>query len=256
MPDSTQVGDVELMQVIKREAVKASDADFAEIESHYAKERHWYAEAERYQNYSHIQSAVKSGHLLKVRPHRGAYHMPERFVNPNTHHLFSPYLAPHAHKALGELALLFRRAADDAGISDDVRISVTSMVRSQEYQNEIIKNGQLALPDSTHTTGGAFDVQSKGYFLVRNGVIYAVNKLDQAKTESITGAFKKAYGETQSAHVRAPIEWFDDTICQAIEVAVDKMALWGLVNKVNEFVGTSNQCFHIGVNPDFEQYHA
>lgn len=82
--------------------------------------------------------------------------------------------------------------------------------------------------------------------------MYAVNTIEPAKSASISGAFRKAYGDMGASHERAPIEWFDERVCHAIEDAVNKMALWGLVNKVNEFVGTSNQCFHVGVNPEFE----
>lgn len=238
-------------------AIKADAEEFERLHVQLAREKQWYTGHERFQTVEDIERAVAIGKLVMVGI--GQSHRPiGRYLNPELHKIYPPYLAPHAYKALQELSGLFQKEVRRQGVKEPVMMSLTSLVRSVEYQRVIVENGQLASTDSTHTTGSAFDIHAKGYYMYRDDVLYSVNDLPVATSRRIASALRDRYSlnKTQDMPITAPQEWNDDRVHAAIDTVTLAMHQWGLINRVVEFEGTPNQCYHIAVNPEYEKYHA
>jgi len=238
-------------EVILRGYSRATDQDIEAARQATGVEREWYDGYTRYPDVDRIKAAYSLGRLVKVFP-TDLYRPITRFLNPVLHDRWPPFLSEGAYIALDSLAVMWRRQADVFGVGSEVRLSVTSLTRSVVYQDELIANGKLAVADSTHTAGGAFDIDLSGYYEVNGTNTPAVISLRTPEEQApIRQAFNgRELGAAGMHPFIRPTSEFDPAVSLALVAAADAMAEEGLINRVVEFPGTNNSCLHIAANPN------
>lgn len=196
---------------------KAPKEEQKEIEKLYEIEYQWWGEEKSFQTQEDIQSAFEDGQLEKVDSDENIQ-LIMRFSNPELKK-WKPYLDKKTADILKEVGRRWRKEADKNNIEKDIRLAVTSLTRSVEYQKEIIEKGKLAVENSSHTKGKSFDIDGCGYY-----------KGDEA----INPRFTESYKNTYNPEVH--------TILKKI---LEKMKKNGRINFIPEYTGTTNQCFHV-----------
>ena len=117
-------------------------------------------------NESEILERFSEGKLVHVRAGRG-YH-----IEKLTHSY--PYLTPDAKKLLDEIGKRFRAKTNEAGFLGSEFI-ITSMTRTREKLNDLMKMNTNASGNSPHLYGNAFDI-SYVSFRSRKFVLTACDK--------------------------------------------------------------------------------
>ncbi|MEX0690045.1 MAG: DUF5715 family protein, partial [Candidatus Paceibacterota bacterium] len=107
--------------------------------------------------------------------------------------------------------------------SKDIKLSITSLTRSSEYQKEIVNMGKLAVKNSSHTKGKSFDIDGCGYY---------------QGEEAINPRFTEKYKEKYNPRVHKILE----------EILIE-MKENDIINFIPEYYGTTNQCFHVTIAP-------
>lgn len=230
----------------------ASPQELASLDESLIREREWYSDAPRFLIDDDIQDAVADGALVEFHdsPHarrigRFSAEMPG----------FAPYLSPRAWDALQDFSELWREVLHiEMGVVAPLdRLAVTSMVRTQEYQDQLVADSsRLASPDSTHCVGEAFDIDTSGYYIVsNNGRLYS--STDPRRREAqmrVTAQLRSRLG-APAQETAISTHPFDKRIGAAAILAARQMHAAGSINLVEEFSGTENACLHIAVNPSY-----
>jgi hypothetical protein len=227
------------------------EKDMPMLDGRLALERSWYESAYRYPTNWDILRDAEAGKLTKVVGDENIK-PPMRFLNHDLHHVYPPYLLPYAAETLQILGRLWREEANTLGVHPDIRLSVTSLTRSEAYQKELVAKGKLAVLDSTHLTGATFDLDLGGYRIVNffEGRDAVVSLREPARQETIAAAFKTDYGAASAdAPIRLGPEMFDHAVPQALMAAATILYEGGLINMVPEMVDTPNCALHISVAP-------
>lgn len=202
-----------------------------------------------------LQRALSSERLVPVRP-TANYRPATRFLNPALAEAYPPYLRPATVAALDDLAGLWRTIADGLGVSPDVRLSVSSMSRTEEYQEGLVRAGKLAVIGSSHTAGFAVDIDRSGYYVENDEGVRSVTLRPVEYHLAVGGLLHDLAGSNGFAgavSLAGQDEGFDMRVPFALEQAADLMAGAGYINPVYEFSGTPNACLHVGVRPDYLQ---
>lgn len=227
----------------------ASRDEQAALEAATAQEREWYAEHPRFATNNDIALAAACGTLAFVGATENMAPI-ARFRNPEKNFEYPPYLLPGSLEAYRAFGTLWRHELDERGINDDrYRLAGTSYVRSESYQRLILSDPRkLASPESTHCAGGAWDTDMWDYYWMENeGSFRKVTRHDRDQTT--VQAIADQLGNTPT--LVAPVEHNPEVLTAAIAVA-DRLHYAGLVNRILEFAGTSNQCLHTAPNPEVE----
>ncbi len=226
------------------------EADKVHIDELLDMERAWYADTPRYPDNDAILNAAAAGELVFIGTDENVRPV-KRFRNPDLHYTYPPYLAPHAAATLGALGMLWRIEATKLGIHPDVRLAVTSLTRSREYQKVIVTAGKLGVLDSTHQTGGTFDFDLQGYSVINfSGTRDAVvSTRKPAKQETIAEAFETDYRIRRDDPIRLGPEWFMPEVPRALLTAAQIMFDHGCISMVPEMVGTKNSALHVAAIP-------
>ena len=219
------------------------------LDEHLAPEREWYADAPRFSGNDEVEAAFRAGSLVNVS--ETIWYRPiDRFsINPITN---KSYLSPGAACALNDWAeQTFENLIDQEIDVSGVRFAITSMVRSVEQQNMIIEEGKLAVPDSTHTAGGAFDVDMAGYYEYVDGELLRVSVPGRAPfhKQLIQTLIEKGVSEDNLP--KFDYERYNPEVPRSAMDVVRIMQDQGLINGVLEFSDTINSCYHIAANPDY-----
>lgn len=227
--------------------------ELPKLESALERERKWYAEAPRFHTLSDILGAVASETLVRVgidaniKPTR-------RFRNPELENIFTPFMTPRAYEIYELIGKKWREELNKLPknqASSNIRLSSTSFVRSQDYQDALVEQGKLAVPDSTHVTGNAFDIDLGGYYLdLIAGGEAAISLRNPSKQLTIADDLAKLSGVREFDPIRLGPNYFRPEITEALLSVALEMHKEGQINAVPELMDTPNRVLHIAVSPE------
>jgi hypothetical protein len=227
-----------------------SRREYAEMDHALYRERQWYQDAQRIENDQHMKGAIKRGELVRVGDMKDIKPI-ARFQSSIEG--FSPYLTAHALRAVKAFGGLWRIMLERESriVDPSLRLALTSMVRTQEYQNTLVTSGRFASPDSTHCTGNAFDIDVSGYYSIEpnNHVISHVDPRRRKASKKIGSLIAEKMGHTFIDNIQC--ESYDPRITQAALRAAEIMYEEDSINMIHEFKDSPNACLHIAVNPDY-----
>jgi hypothetical protein len=228
---------------------QASEVDLSKVHADTRRELAWHNHTLRYASSRAIASAFGSGKLEQVMADEN-FSPIARYLNPDLRHIYPPYLRPYAHTALKKLTTAWRSEATQLGVDARVKLAVTSMVRSLAYQDRLIEAGKLAISDSVHTAGAAFDIDCSGYYVVEDEQVVRVSE----RPASYIRAIGKQLARQGTRFVPPAVsEDFDGRVSLALERAATDLHDAGIINAVREFSGTPNACLHVAVNPALQR---
>lgn len=231
----------------------ATEMGSVDLDRELLRERLWYADNERFADSKGVSNAVKAGRLVRVDPDENIQ-LIRRFRNPDLHETYPPYLTPNALGAFYSTGRIWRIGANVLGIDPRIRLSATSFVRSQQYQDRLVLAGKFAVKDSTHVSGNAFDIDLGGYSyhdpdLEREIV---VSLREPAAQQTIASAFEHDLGVKPSDEpLRLGPEHFDARVPEALVYVLERIYETGRLNFLIEMAGTPNCVVHIAPSPKF-----
>lgn len=214
------------------------------------RERQWYEDTPRFLTNKNIQSAIKKRELRLIDETKDL--RPIARFNASVEG-FTPYLTSNAKRASKAFGSLWRVMLEkEYGIvNPSLRLAVTSMVRTQKYQDTLVKNGRFASPDSTHCTGNAFDIDLSGYY-VHESDVQVVSHVDPRRrkaSQKIGTLIARQLGETYNS--KSITDHYDERITHAALLAAEVMYEEKSINMIHEFKDTPHACLHVAVNPNY-----
>ncbi len=218
-----------------------------------AREVEWYQHAERFADIDHIMGAVAARQLVTVT---GDSHLTPiyRLRNPGLEREKPPFLLPNSRAALAAVGRLWRQEVVERGVdAPDLRLAVTSLVRTEAMQKDLVNSGALAAPDSTHCVGAAFDLDASGYYRIDldNGPVPIVSpKRDQAGMRKIGEWLTDRYGNSTQPMVIGDSADFDSRVITSLLVVAQELHEGDYLNRIVEFPDAGNQCLHFCPNPE------
>lgn len=207
-------------------------------------ERDWYADQQPFRNEQAIKTAAQNGELVKIEADHNFLPI-MRFRNPDLHDKYPPYLRPEAKALLDEIGRDWREAMNQAGKPEEIRLALTSMVRSEEYQEELLKAGRFAQPNSPHSMGEAFDLDSAGYYVGEQPMNPRVAVKDQFEA-----GFQKMSTRLKPKEL-ADYAQFDPEVTLMLLTVLSQKMREGKLHFIVEFAGTENEIYHICRNPAY-----
>jgi hypothetical protein len=233
-----------LPQTLLLSNIQPDQAHKQAVLSENAIERRWYKNTPRFENLAQILAAAGTGRLAKVDA--SANYLPiMRLRNPKVMESYPPYLTKPAKKLLDEIGTSWRQQAEKAGLDKNIRLAVTSLVRTVPYQDTIVAAGKLADPGSAHTTGEAFDIDASGYYLGETAINNRGN---------LQGLFQKAFIEMGADMPSAKFGDYSLYRPQAHHILKEvliKLQAESKLHFVHEFPNTGNDVFHVCRNPHY-----
>lgn len=197
--------------------VVAEEKQLEEVRKLSEKERAWWANVPAYETNEEILENFEKGILVKIEDDEN-FKLIMRFSNPRLED-WQPYLSEEAAALLREIGKRWRGKMKAVRLPDDIRLAVTSLVRTKKYQEKIIAAGKLAMPNSPHTKGQSFDIDGCGYYIENSAV-------NPRQCENYKEIYK-------------PI------VHQVLKDVLDEMKDEGVLYYIQEYKNTNNQCFHI-----------
>lgn len=223
--------------------------DLAGVEALLTREREWYGGVESFQANHDIARAV-ADRRLRLASNTDTFRLIRRFADrPDT---WRPFLNAAALRLRDEHGVLFQKILADAGVdSTSIRLAEVSMTRTQTYQDTLVAlPGQLAVADSTHTRGGARDVDVAGYYELRDGLVVSVSTPDREPAQQ---RFLAMLREENGPGFELPVyEYTNETV--VFDAAIEAARILqerGDINLVPEYAGTPNACLHIAADPNY-----
>lgn len=217
-----------------------------------AREREWYAAHPHFGSEADIADAFAEERIVEVGPDDNIMPIYRLRTMPDE---YPPYLLPSSAAAVGAIGRLWRsRLAVHDIDAPDVRLPITSMVRTELMQQALVKAGALAVAGSTHCAGAAFDIDASSYYMIaQDGLPLSVPdpRRDIEKAHKIADFLIARSPETGALPMRvADHGSFDSRITSALLVTTLELERGGYINRIVEFRKTPNQCLHIAPNPD------
>ncbi len=206
-------------------------------------EREWLKDALVYVDIKSIKDAFLSGRLEKINPEHN-YLPIMRFRNPELNDKYPPYLDTQAKEVLNMIGDLWRTKMTESGFDEGIRFSITSMVRSAEYQKSIVEAGKLASQDSAHTYGYAFDIDARAYYFGED----SISEVPLEQQRAYENEFKSFGIDT----VESPIDKtrpYDQRVMTILAEVLDDLQDKGLIHYLHELPGTQSSAFHVCVKP-------
>ena len=227
-----------------------SKQEYAEMDRALYKERQWYMDTTRFQKDEHIQREIRQGNLVKMNETNEL--KPIARFNASMEG-FTPYLTPRALRAAWAFGSLWRVVLEKQFSIEDrsLRLAVTSMTRSQEYQDTLVESGRFASPDSTHCTGNAFDIDVSGYYsyVSKENIVSHVDPRRRKASQHIGNLIAQQIGGSPSTTSQA--DFYDERVTEAALWTAEVLYEEEVINRIHEFKDTPNACLHIAVNPDY-----
>lgn len=243
----------------------AFEQEMDELIASTAIERKWTSESglQPFGSDAEILKAAARGQVVRVSEgvgflaiQRQGNWTPERSDPEHPFHYSPPYLRPEGASMLRYIGHAWAR---EMGWGWAHKLPVTSMSRSLPYQGRLGETkGKLAIDPttglSTHLYGLAFDIDACGLYLSKNvsPLNYLAKDLDNIHSEAdmdiyerFVAANPRMYDEDKS------IVALGHTVLLEI---LEKLAAKELINVAEEFAGTTNNCFHVAVNPSAPAY--
>lgn len=215
------------------------------ISAEHAIERQWYKPVPTIHNTSELLGAVKQGTLVEVNETDDFLPI-MRLRNPKLIDKYPRYLTRHSKALLLEIVTIWRKRMAEEGFDPKIRLAVTSMARTQEYQNQIVASGKLALSDGPHLRGEAFDIDGCGYYLGEQPV--------NPRQQQVGAEFEKAFKEMDAGMPMPTLvdySKYQPRVHMIVREILDEMMLEDKIHYLHEFPGTTNTVYHIARNPDY-----
>ena len=240
---------------ISKGFARAEQADMDQVRRDMAREQQWLIGERKFISNDEINQAFLEGELALVN--QSDYYRPIKrlLTESGNAHLYPPYLKPAAAQVLdwvtGRAHDYLERMEID---SSTIRYPVTSLIRSMERQQELAaQEGKLALPpdESGHSTGWDFDIDSSSYYLYEDGDWKSVSRRDPERQRLIAHAHEGMLGNIVLPTLIAKSGSYDKRVRHALHLAVAEHYAGGVLSPVIEYVNTSNEVIHIGVNPEY-----
>jgi len=134
--------------------------------------------------------------------------------------------------AIEEAGRMWREKLEEKGIkADNLFISITSLLRSQELQEEIKRKSVNANDTSSHLFGAAADIDPNGFYLLEDDSFIPINNSNYPNIETLRRALFKTLIEMEKEGLISFIPEYEPR-------EGDKSTL---------------SCFHICPNPDIEK---
>ncbi len=235
-------------QVI-RSFARSNEEERTRLNELLAPERAWYAGAERFATDHDVDLAIKAGRLVLVSDDNNLRRI-GRFRLPEHRHPAAA-VTPPTLAAMQLFGQTWRAQLSLFDISQErtLRLAVTSMVRSQAYQNKLVQANALAVQDSTHCTGGAFDVDNSGYYRLVGSEVVAYGHPERVQQRAeLHRSIDNNLGRLRDTIYH---DDYDERVTQAALAAAKILGEQGLLNVVPEFQGSPNAVLHMAVNPAF-----
>lgn len=202
---------------------KVNEKELEKAKKLYEIEYEWWGDVNPFKTNDDIKKAFINGDLTEVRGDENIKPI-MRLLNPDLKK-WLPYLSKDAHNLLIDLGKSWREKMNKENLSKDIKLSITSLTRSSEYQKEIISSGKLAVEGSSHTKGKSFDIDGCGYY-----------EGEEAINPRFTDNYEDVYNSRVHTILRESLKDFKEK---------------GLLNFIPEYEGTTNQCFHVTVAPEY-----
>jgi hypothetical protein len=205
-------------------------------------EREWYDDATPFANAQEIDDALSAGDLATL-PDNPNYLPIMRYRNPKLVGIYPPYLRAATLALLNEVALNWRTRANHVGIDPRIRLSITGLVMSEEYRDQLIAAGKLAFDKGPHVCGEAFDIEGVGYYVGDTPLI-----------PRFQAGIRKVFEDMQ-ADVDAPdyinFDAYDPRVHKVLKTVLDEMMAAHKLHYAHEFPGSTNTVYHICRNPAY-----
>lgn len=202
---------------------KADEKELEKAKDLYKIEYEWWGDLDPLETNNDINKSFIDGELVEVIEDENIRPI-MRLQNPDLKK-WLPYLSRDAHKLLIDLGKNWREKMNKENLPKDIKLSITSLTRSVEYQKEIISSGKLAVEGSSHTKGKSFDIDGCGYY-----------KGEEAINPRFTDNYKDVY---------------DTRVHTILREILQDLKEQGSLNFIPEYEGTTNQCFHVTVAPGY-----
>ncbi|MEX2411122.1 MAG: DUF5715 family protein [Candidatus Paceibacterota bacterium] len=200
---------------------KVSEDELKKVKKLYEIEHKWWGKTKPFKINNDIEQAFQNGELVKIIEDKN-FRPIMRLLNPDLDK-WLPYLPHQTADLLKKIGNEWRKRVDEENISRNIKLSLTSLTRSVEYQKKIVEMGKLAVENSSHTKGKSFDIDGCGYY-----------EGDKAINPRFTENYKEAY---------------NSRVHQILEEILEEMKNEGIINFIPEYYGTTNQCFHVTIAP-------
>jgi hypothetical protein len=241
---SNKINDFKFPSVLLKNFVKINKIEIKHVKKDTEVERQWYGGITPFLTVKEIIDASKKGYLTKVV--EAENYMPiMRLRNVALVDKYPPFLTKQSKRLLDEIANIWRQNCHRSDIDPEIKLAITSLARVQSYQNLLIKSGKLAMPNSPHLRGEAFDIDASGYY--QSGV--PINPREDEQKE-FSKAFKDINAQLDSPQFGS-YKLYNPEVHLILKEVLEEMQSHDKLNFVHEYAGTTNACFHVCRNPNY-----
>ena len=225
-------------------SIKLDEKHKREVLAENAIERTWYHKTPGFKSSDQILAAFATKRLAQIVENDDFLPI-RRLRNPQLIDTYPSYITSSASNLLIEIGTEWRTSMREQGFDDRIRIAVTSLIRTNAYQNTLVKAGKLADPDSAHTRGEAFDLDASGYYIDETPINPRTAMQDDFKKafkELGAEVFEQSFGD---------FSLYQPKVHEILKSVLIDMQAAGKLHFVHEFPGTGNDVYHICRNPEY-----
>lgn len=225
--------------------IRVDKKEKKEVLKKIAIERKWHEKTPALKSHKEVIEKHRSGQLKKVAGNDNFLPI-LRLRNPELIKEYPPFLTEAAAQLLEEICTRWRQEMNKTGADPDIRVAITSMVRTKKYQKKLVRAGKLADPKSVHTKGEAFDIDASGYYLGETPINARKN---------IQGSYAAAF-KKMSAEIKAPAfgdySKYNPKVHKLLKKVLTEMQKEEKLHFIHEFPNTKNDVFHVCRNPEYK----
>ncbi len=132
--------------------------EFEKIKEDQKKEALWWESYPTMKTTADIENSIESG-FAQVIPNQGVGYKISEKVRPEFR-----VLENNTYEILQEISEAWlERVRQNGNVSENVFLVISSLARTEEFQQQLIEQGYPAVENSTHTKLGAFDIAIKWF---------------------------------------------------------------------------------------------
>ncbi|MDP4038505.1 MAG: DUF5715 family protein [bacterium] len=241
---SNKINSSGLPATLLKNFIRLSKSEIISVRQHTTIERQWYDQIKPFETIDEIMRSYNEGKLAKITEDQN-YLPILRLRNQLLVDKFPPFLTINTKKLLDEICKNWRKHCDKVQIDPKIKLALTSLVRTIAQQDTLIKAGKLAMPNSPHLRGEAFDIDASGYYLDR----VPINPRNKEQKE-FSKAFSKLHAKIGSPKF-GDYKKYNSKVHEILITVLAKMRNESKLNFVYEYPGTTNACLHICRNPNY-----
>lgn len=236
---------IKLPKILMTSNIPVNKEDLEKVSIDHKIEREWYKDIPVFRDSSAIKTAFQKGILVRVEETEN-FQPIMRLRNHELEEQYPPFLTKKAYMLLIEICREWRDQMNKEGINPNIRLAITSLTRSYDYQQEIVASGKLALSDGPHLRGEAFDIDGCGY--------YNWDKPVNPRQKQVGQKFQEAFEELGAGLKKPEIEdysHYQPRVHQILQEVLERKAKEGVLHYLHEFPNTTNTVYHIARNPNY-----